>query len=126
MRIYTVHVDPVSSADDRGAVLVRESFCWPAALFTVFWALSHRLWGWALVLVVISIGFGAAAAWWGVDPVGQAGVLIGFVILVGYNANDWRRGGLARRGYLLADVVAGPDLAAAEQRFFDRVSATAP
>ena len=68
----------------------------------------------------------AAAAWWGLDPAGQAVVLIGFVILVGYNANDWRRGGLARRGYLLADVVAGRDLAAAEQRFFDHVSATAP
>ncbi len=126
MHIYTVHVDPVSSADDRGAVLVRESFCWSAALFTVFWALSHRLWGWALVLVAISIGFGAAAAWWGLDPVGQAVVLIGFMIFIGCNANDWRRGGLTRRGYLLAAVVAGRDLTAAEQRFFDRVSVAAP
>lgn len=126
MRIYTVHVDPISAFADQGAVLVREGFCWPAALFTVIWALYHRLWGGALVLVAVTAGFAAATTWWEVDPVGQAAVLAGFLALVGYTANDWRRGGLARRGYVLAGVVAGRDLTAAEQRFFDRELAPAP
>lgn len=126
VRIYTVHVDPISSANDRGAVLVREGFCWPAMFLSVLWALSLRLWGWALVLFVVVAGFGAAAAWWGLSPLGQTMVLISIVALVGFNANDWHRGGLARRGYVLSGVVAGHDLASAEQRFFDRVSVTAP
>ncbi len=120
MRIYTVHVDPVSAAYDRGAVLVREGFCLPAALFTVFWTLYHRLWGWAAILLAIGAGLGAAAAWSGLHPAVQVTLEAGTLALVGFSANDWRRRGLARRGYVLGGVVAASDLAAAEQRFFDR------
>jgi hypothetical protein len=117
-----VYVDPISSSDDCGAVFVREGFCWPAALFSVIWTLWHRLWAWSLVLVVVGAGFGVAASWWGIGPMIQAVVTVGIAILVGFHANDWRRGSLVRRGYLLAGVVAGDGIAAAEQRFFDRVS----
>ncbi len=124
MQIYTVQVDPLSSAVDRGAVLVREGFCWPAAVFTVFWALYHRLWGWVLILLVVggALGWGVTAL--GLDPISQAAVQAGFMALVGFNANDWRRRRFARRGYVLADVAAGAELATAEQRFFDRQAAT--
>ena len=120
MRIYTVHVDPVSAARDREAALVPEGFCWPAALFTVFWALYHRLWGWALALAAIGGSLGGVAAWAHLDPAVSAAVQAGYLALVGFHANDWRRRRLARRGYLLADVVAARDFRAAEQRFFDR------
>ena len=121
MRIYTVHIDPISVAGDREAVLVREGFCWPAAVFTVLWALYYRLWGWALILLAVGAGLGAAVGKWSAfDPVVQTAVQIGYVALVGYSASDWRRRSLARRGYVLTDVVTGPTLAAAERRFFDR------
>ncbi len=124
MQIYTVQVDPLSSAADRGAVLVREAFCWPAAVFTVFWALYHRLWGWALILLVLGGALGVGVVELGLDPISQAAVQSGFMELGGFNANDWRRRRFARRGYVLADVAAGADLARAEQRFFDRQAAT--
>ncbi len=126
MRIYTVHVDPVSAALDRDAALVPEGFCWQAALFTVFWALYHRLWGWALALAAIGAGLGGAAAWAHPDPAVSAAVQAGYLALVGFHAHDWRRRRLARRGYLLADVVAARDLRGAEQRFFDRQAPWAP
>lgn len=120
MRVYTVHVDPVSPAHDRGAVLVREGFCWPAALFTVFWALYHRLWVAAVVLLAAGAALGGGLAWLGLDPASEAVVEIGYMALVGSNANDWRRRGLARRGFVPFGIVAGRDAAGAEQRLFDR------
>ena len=126
MRVYTVHVDPLSAADDAGAVLVRDGFSWPAALFSVLWALYHGLWAWALALLVAGAAIGGAAVWLGLDPAGQAVVEIGAMALVGWNAGDMRRIALAHRGYRLFDVVVGDDLAAAEKRFFGQRARALP
>ncbi len=126
MRVYTVHVDPLSAADDRGAVLVGDGFSWPAALFSVLWALYHGLWVWALALLVAGAAIGGGGAWLGLDPLSQAAVEFGTMALVGWSAGDMRRLSLARRGYRLFDVVVGDDLATAEKRFFDRRARALP
>ncbi len=120
MRIYTVHIDPTSAAEDRGAVLIREGFSWGAALFTVFWALWRGLWGWAAILLAVAVALDWAAAWAGLGDAAVAAIQIAFMLLVGYHGNDWRRARLERKGYLFAGVVAGSDMTAAERRFFDR------
>ncbi|MFQ5784888.1 MAG: DUF2628 domain-containing protein [Alphaproteobacteria bacterium] len=120
MRVYTVHLDPLSVADDRGAVLVREGFSWGAALFTVFWALYRRLWGWAAVLLAADAALGLGVAWLGIDRPGETAVVVGYRVLVGCHANDWRRAGLGRRGRVFADIVAARNAGGAERRFFDR------
>ena len=125
MRVYTVQIDPLSAEDDRGAVLIREGFSWPAALFTVFWALYHRLWGGALLLAGLVGGLSAALALVGLDPLGEAAVEAAYFLLVGFSANDWRRRALARRGYLLAGVVVERNLDAAERGYFTRLAMTA-
>ncbi len=125
MRVYTVHIDPVSAADDRGTVLVREGFSWPAALFTVFWALYHRLWYGAALLLALGLALGAMLAWLGLGPLAETALEAGYLALVGFTANDWRRAALTRRGWLLADVVAARNAAQAEQRLFDRQAAAA-
>ena len=120
MRVYTVHIDPLSAADDSGGVLVCEGFSWPAALFTVLWALYHGLWGWALVLVAAAAVLGGGAELIGLGWPGQAALELGYMAVVGAVSNDWRRWALARRGYRFADIVAGDGLAAAERRYFVR------
>ncbi|MFP6742811.1 MAG: DUF2628 domain-containing protein [Alphaproteobacteria bacterium] len=125
MRVYTVHIDPLSVAPDGDAVLVPEGFSWWAALFTVLWALYHGLWDWALVLLAGAVVVGGCAALSGLDEVGQAVLQLGYMAVVGYLANDWRRWFLARRGYRMAHVVIGANLAAAEQRYLDRAPALA-
>ena len=126
MRVYTVHVDPLSAADDAGAVLVRDGFSWPAALLSVLWALYHGLWAWALALLAGTAAIGGAAVWLGLDPASQAVVAIGAMALVGWSAGDMRRVSLAHRGYRLFDVVVGDDLAAAEKRFFGQRARSLP
>ncbi|MEE2980372.1 MAG: DUF2628 domain-containing protein [Pseudomonadota bacterium] len=120
MHVYTVHIDPLSVAPDGDAVLVREGFSWPAALLTVLWALYHGLWDWALVLAAAALAVAGFAALTGLDEVGQAVLHLGYMAVVGYLANDWRRWSLGRRGHRLADVVTGADLSAAERRYLDR------
>lgn len=122
MRIYTVHIDPLSAADDRGALFLREGFSWAAAGFSVFWALYHGLWDWALLLFVVGTAVSVAVAYAGLDPMGAVTVEIGFMVLVGAMSNDWRRRVLDRRGYRLDDIVSGENLESAEQRYFSRAS----
>ena len=119
LRLYTVQLDPVSHEDDAGAVFLREGFSWDAALFTVLWAAWRGLWVWAAVLLVVEIGLAVVYAWIGFDPASWAALQLGYHLLVGFSANDWRRARLARRGHTDAGVVLGRNLVAAEQRFFD-------
>ena len=120
MAVYTVHAKAGSPPGGGDTVFVRDGFSWPAALFTVLWALYHRLWWWALALVVLAAVLGAGAGWLELNDVARAAVEMGFLVLVGFHANDWRRSGLEARGYVLEDIVGGKDLAGAERRFFER------
>ena len=121
MRVYTVHIDPLSVADDRGAVFLREGFSWPAAVFSILWAVYHGLWDWALVLLAAGLALSAAVEFSGLDALGAGALEIGFMVLVGATSNDWRRWVLARRGYRLDDIVSGEDITAAERRYFERM-----
>ncbi len=122
MRVYTVHIDPLSAADDRGAQFLLEGFSWPAALFSIFWAIYHGLWDWALILLAAGLALGGAVELAGLDRLSAAALQIGFMALVGLTANDWRRWVLARRGYRLDGIVSGADLGAAEQRYFSQAA----
>ena len=108
-RIYTVHLRPESAAPDREAVLIREGFAFWAGLLTVLWALRHRLWFWAIILFAVQIGLTAAVDFYGLTPLVLLASGVALFLLVGFEAADWRRAALARRGWVLADVVSAPN-----------------
>jgi len=123
LRVYTVHLRPESTAPDREAVLIREGFAFWAGLLTVLWALRHRLWFWAILLLAVQVAIA-----WAVDAVAPAPAVIAALcgalfLLVGFAAPDWRRTGLARRGWVLADIVAAPDPDEALRRFLIKEAA---
>ena len=120
MRIYTVHIDPLSVADDRGAVIIAEGFSWSAAAFNVFWAVYHGLWDWAAILLMAALALSATVAFRGLDAISAMVVQAGFAALVGVTSNDWRRWFLSRRGYRLAGIVSADSEGAAERRYFSR------
>ncbi len=129
MRIYTIHLGPTREDGEGGGavpaerdlVLVKEGFSWPAYLFTVLWALYHRLWLTAVVLFAAAAGLSGALQAWSPDDAISAAVTLGYLLLVGSLANDWRRWGLRRRGYEEAGVVAGVGLDAAEHRVIEKL-----
>ena len=127
MRIYTVHIPAPRPGDEptvadpvEDAVAVKEGFCWPAVLFSVFWALRHRMWGVALGLAALQ-----AAAWGFAAPAGIGGVTgaalsAGVCILIGGFANDVRRWSLGRRGYRERGIILAAGAEAAVLRYMAR------
>ncbi len=119
MRLYTVHVRRHGPDADSDLVLIKEGFCWPAFFLWPLWALWHRLWLAALVLLVANLALSGVGMLLRLDGLSQGEVSVGFAVIVGFVANDLRRRGLARRHFTLAAVVAAAGREAAEWRFLD-------
>ena len=122
MRIYTVHMRQWSTASDREAVFLREGFSWGAFLFSVLWALWYRLWLAAFLVFAASAALGVASDLLRLDPLTQAALGFALALVIGWEANDWRRRALERRGYVMAAVITAKDRLEAEQRFFRRTA----
>ena len=99
MRIYTVHLKP-----DRAPVLLREGWSLGALLFGPLWLLSHRAWIPAALFVAVWV---LAAALLPAPLRGPA--LLGVALITAVTGRDMVRWSLARRGYVLAHVVAARD-----------------
>lgn len=119
MRVYTYHDQPGASALANEPVLIREGFSWPAALFSVFWALWYGLWRVALALLAVGAALEVGLAFFGADSLVQAVAGIGLATIIGFCANDWRRTKLGKQGYRLAGIVAADTVDAARRRWFD-------
>ena len=116
MLAYTVHRRPAPPSADPDVVLIKEGFCWSAFALPPVWMLWHRQW---LAMAVYLLGAAAiAAAATFMDEIGQAILALGYHVLIGFSANDWRRGRLARQGYRLTDIVLAAGLDEAETKLF--------
>ena len=126
LRIYTVHEkhDPAAAAGYPEAypVLVREGFSWMAALFTFVWAIFHGLWREAVVLFVIGMAIGFLVDGLNVSAPFELAVTVGYLALVGFSAEDWRRARLARQGYVMCDVVAEKTSEIASLRYLQSIA----
>ena len=130
MRMYTVHELSGAPADGKGFVFVREGFCWPALVFTLFWLLSRRLWVAASLWFALTVllGFGAEQADVSEELMTAVFFLLqGAVAVVGHDIERWT---LSLKGYREIGVASGSDLTEAERDFFRHwtapVTATPP
>ncbi len=126
IRLYAAYVDPSSVERDRAVAMVRQGMCWPAFFFSVLWALRHRLWGTAAVLLLAIAGLDVALMALGADAVTSGIAVLGLAAHIGLSANDWRGRALERRGMDLAAIVAAPDAERAVQRWFEHDRPGAP
>lgn len=111
--------------DEDAVVFVKEGVCWPAAAFTLLWALWHRLWAFALCLCAVGVALGVFLDALEPDPIRDLTLIIAVLILIGCFANDARRRALAWRGYDFVGVVVGNGADGAAQRFLDGPDSTA-
>jgi hypothetical protein len=106
------------------AIFVPEGYSRAAFFLGPFWLAWHRLWlellAWMVVFLVLTIVGGKFIAPFTTFVIGVA-----LEILLGLEANNLRRGRLARRGYRLIDVAAGATRDDAERSFYRRKLDTA-
>lgn len=124
-RLYSVHVDPSAPRPYETAEFIAEGFNFWAFVFGALWALYQRLWILGFILICLNVAFAGMAKHYGFSPVSIYVLQMGIQIMVGFQANDSRRIALAKKGYIVADMVAAHTLLHAEQRFYDRYLPTA-
>lgn len=123
MRAYTAHSRARGLFEEPDLLLVKEGFCWPAFLFGWLWALWHRMWLTALLLLLVELALAAAAERLGLATAAQVALAFGMMLFVGFAANDWRRRSLRRRGFEEGPAVVGANQAAAEWRLLQAEAA---
>ncbi|MBM3490871.1 MAG: DUF2628 domain-containing protein, partial [Alphaproteobacteria bacterium] len=124
MPVYTVHRRPVPPGREPDLKLVKEGLSWPGLFCPVLWLPYLGDWL-GLVTYLALVGTLIVLGFFFLEPaIAAAALLIGLLFLAAL-ANDWRRWRLDRHGYALAGVVAAPDLASAERRWFARPGAEA-
>lgn len=119
-KLYSVHINPSAPRPYETAEFVPEGFSLWAFMFGVLWALYHRLWVLAFILLCLNIALGGMADTMGFSMASISVLQLGLQVMVGFQANDVRRIALTKRGYIVADMVAAHTLLHAEQRFYDR------
>ena len=121
MRIYTIHEKEGAKAAGSDVILVREGFSVWAFLFPPLWALIHRMWPVAFVLLAIYAGLALLPQLVsGGDAWGNLAVMA-MMLVVGFLAGDLRQWTLKLKGHELTGVVGGRSLADAEHRYFSVV-----
>ena len=93
-----MHFRPGSQNPDRDTTLVKEGFCWPAFLFTFFWALWHRLWLVAALIFAGEIVLEVVLLLTGADGTVRFACLLGLRVFIALGANDWRRAKMNKIG----------------------------
>ncbi len=126
MPMYTVHAR--ASELDRprtvdGAAYVREGFSWGAFLFLPLWCVFRRSWLGLVMWVAAVALIGGLGRFLEIPPVAALAALVVVHILFGFEAAQLRRRSLARRNFVLADVVSGHSSNEAEITFALRRSA---
>lgn len=99
MRVFSAHTRAAAAP-----VLVPERFSWGAAILGPFWLFAHRAWiaGILAVVAALMIGWLAPGEW-------KVPLAVALGVLLGLFGQDLRRWSLARRGFLMAHVVAARD-----------------
>ena len=116
MAIFNV-LEPPDGNPQRVA-FIREGFSWGALVFTVLWALFHRMW---LVAAMLFVGFAVVAvaeAWGLMGPVLAGAVNFAIALLFGFEARKFQSMSLERAGFRPAALIEATGLEAAELAYF--------
>lgn len=116
MALFNV-LEPPDGNPQRVA-FIREGFSWEALVFTVFWALFHRMWVVAALLFAGFAVIAVAEAWALIGP-DLAGIMnFAIALLFGFEARKLQSLSLERAGFRQAGLIEATGLEAAELSYF--------
>ncbi len=125
MKVYSVYLRRHGLDPDRDVVLVKEGFSWPAFFLSFLWALWHRLWLAAALIVLANAAISLGIYFLHPNPLTQTAVSLGVAAIIGYLADGLRQKKLARLGFAFAGVVSGVNGDHAFRRYLDKDPALA-
>ncbi len=117
MRTYDVFLRPGRPAEDPDIVLIKDGLSWTALLFPVIWLAWHRIWRGLAAYLAAAVAIGVIIGVADAGEVIEGLAAIGFAVLVGLEAQDWRRAALLRQGYREVGAVRAADEDSAVARF---------
>ncbi|MCE3231869.1 MAG: hypothetical protein K0R98_126 [Rickettsiaceae bacterium] len=118
MKIYTIHIDKNNPEYLERAEFIQEGFSLWAAVFLVFWAIFHRMWLCAAALIVANICFITMENSGIINHSVSLVLQLGFIAYVGFEANNWYRRSLERKGYEFYEIIAAKNIEEAKYKFF--------
>jgi hypothetical protein len=116
MSLFNV-LEPPDGKPDR-VVFIQEGFSWAALVFTVFWALFHRMWVVATVLFAGVTGIAVAEAQDLIGPEFASIMHFAISLLFGFEARRLKVLSLMRAGFTQAGLIEATSLEAAELAYF--------
>ena len=123
MTVYTVHEPPNPPADRLDAaeqlVFVEDGYSWPAALFTPFWMMAHRMWLPLLFYLAAVVALGLVLLGLGVTFDWMLVTALALHLAIGSEADSLQRWALERSGWRMLGAVTGQSLEECERRFFE-------
>ena len=116
MAVFTVLEPPRGEADR--VVFVKEGFSGAAVLFTVVWALWHRMWIVAALLFAVLVALNLSVNLFGLDATPVGVIEAGLSLLFGFEARRLQVVSMERAGYRIAGLIAASSQDAAELDYF--------
>ncbi len=116
MALFNVLEPPDGKPD--GVVFIPEGFSWAALVFTVIWALVHRMWVVAAVLFAGLTGVALAEAQGLIGPELASIIHFAISLLFGFEARRLWALSLTRAGFSQAGLIEATSLEAAELAYF--------
>ena len=121
MKVYTAQTAPWSVENDEDLDLIKEGFSWVAFFLGPIWALWHRLW---IIALIVLTGYFLINLGGNFLDLGSKTILIAqftFSFCLGLWGNDCRRWNLMRQGYVLRTVVTGSKFEDIERAYFNKL-----
>jgi len=116
MRLYIILEAP--NGKPENVAFVREGFSYTAFLFTVLWALWHRMWVVGLFLFALSSGLTIAANFEVLGPGLASLIQFAIGVLFGFEARSLQLAALERAGFRRVGLIQASSQEAAELTYF--------
>lgn len=117
MTIYAIHSKPEDGPEAIAAV--PERFIWSAFLFTPFWALARRAFGFFILWLILAAALFLAHPHIGMDV--AIALYLLFAVWSGFAAPEISARALERAGWIAHGDLAAPDSETAERLWLERV-----
>ncbi len=119
MNIYTIYLN--SRKDNIEPVIVKDGFfSLTAAIFSLFWALHHKMWGVIIFMIFIHLSLPGLQEYTSFNIVSFVQLLT--ILIFGFFASDLRDHYLQKQSYRLQDIVLSNSELEAELRFFKKMA----